>query len=47
MEDQAEAMNDDMLSEEERRILSALRDPEKGPLLYDLMNKRSTLPVSG
>ena len=26
-------------NEEERRILSALRDPVKGPLLYNLMNK--------
>lgn len=29
--------HDDMLSEEEQLILSALRDPEKGPLLYKIM----------
>ena len=31
--------NDTALSEEELRILSALRDPAKGPKLYELMNK--------
>lgn len=28
------------LTEEEVRILSALRDPVKGPLLYEVMNKK-------
>lgn len=27
------------LTEEEKRILSALRDPEKGPALLTIMNK--------
>lgn len=34
-------------NEEERRILAALRDPVKGPLLYSLMNEKQHLPVSG
>lgn len=28
------------LTEEEKRILSALRDPVKGPALYEIMNKK-------
>lgn len=28
------------LTEYERKVLSALRDPEKGPALYDIMNKK-------